>query len=82
MTNFIDNGFGGKNETLMQEQFEELVGGVVKAERLMRIWNNSYKCGTKYDFLMGRGRTKEQVFERKAKSEGFTEQQISYFYQL
>lgn len=79
---FIDNGFGGKDETAMQEQFEELVGGVAKAESLMRIWNNSYKNGTKYDFLMGRGKTKEEVFEAKAKAEGFTQQQINCFYEM
>lgn len=79
---YIGNGFGGKDETLMQEQFENLVGEISKAERLMQLWNNSYPVGTKLDFLYGRGRTKEQIFERKAKTEDFTQEQINCFYEL
>ena len=59
----IDNGFGGKDEMQMQEVFENLVGGVSRAERLSYIWDNSYSYGTELDFLYGRGKTKEQVFE-------------------
>jgi hypothetical protein len=80
--NQIDNGFGGKDETLMQEQAIFLIGEVSKLERLMQLWKNSYPCGTKLDFLYGRGRTKEQIFERKAKTEGFTDKQIECFYEL
>lgn len=79
---YIDNGFGGKDEQAMQDNFEDLCGGVAKAEHLMRIWNNSYKKGSKYDFLMGRGRTKQEVFEKEAKSQGFTDKQIKCFYSL
>lgn len=79
---FIDNGFGGKDEAAMQEHFEHLVGSVAKTNRFLRLWNNSYKSGTKYDFLMGRGKTKEEVFEAKAKAEGFTQEQIECFYEM
>lgn len=79
---FIDNGFGGKDEAAMQEHFEHLVGGVAKAERLLWLWKNSFKSGTKYDFLMGRGKIREEVFEAKAKAEGFTQNQIECFYEM
>jgi len=81
---YIDNGFGGKDEKAMQEQFEELCGGVKRAERLMWIWNNSYQIGTKYDqvFKTGFHHTKRQVFDLKAKKEGFTDEQIQCFLEL
>jgi hypothetical protein len=79
---FIDNGFGGKDERQMQENFEILCGGVSRAERLSSIWDNSYPCGTQMDFLYGRGVTKRQSFEKKAKAEGFTQEQIDFFYAL
>jgi len=82
MDYFVDNGFGGKDEQVMQENFEELCGGYKRAERLMYLWNNSYKTGTKYDFLMGGGRSKIEVFEKKAKEDGFTKKQIECFYSL
>jgi len=81
---FIDNGFGGKDEQAMQEHFEYLVGGVAKAERLMWLWNNSYPNGSKYDqtFKTGHYHSKENVFEYKAKAEGFTQEQINCFHAL
>ncbi len=79
---YIDNGFGGKDERAMQEKFEDLCGGVKRAERLNWIWNNSYPVGTQYDFMMKRGKTKRQVFEEKAKAEGFSDKQIQCFMEL
>ena len=79
---FIDNGFGGKDERKMTEYFENLVGGVSRAERLQRIWNNSYSFGTQSDMIVGRGKTKREVFESKALADGFTYEQIECFYEL
>jgi len=78
---FIDNGFGGKDEQAMQDHFEDLVGGVARAERMMMLWNGSYPCGSKYDkdFHTGFYHSKQEVFEEKAKHEGFTQEMIDCF---
>lgn len=78
----VKNCFGGKDERAMTDNFEELCGGVKKAQRLFQLWKNSYSAGTKFDMLYGNGQTKSQVFEKKAKQEGFTDEQIKYFYLL
>jgi len=78
----VKNCFGGKDEQAMTDKFEELCGGVKKAQRLLYLWQNSYPVGDKLDMLYGRGLTKAQVFERAAKREGFTDEQIDYFYNL
>jgi hypothetical protein len=70
------------NEQERQDRFVRLVGGTNRADELMRIWNNSYPHGTKYDRLYGRGLTKEQAFERNALNRGFTKRQISAFYSI
>jgi hypothetical protein len=64
------------------DKFEKMVGGVKRAQRLLSIWNNSYSCGTKLDFLVARGKTREQVFEMRARAEGFTDKQIQCFHKL
>jgi len=81
---FIDNGFGGKDEQAMQDHFEELVGGARKAERLLWLWNDSYPVGTKYDkdFKTGHYHSAEEVFEAKAKREGYTQEMINCFHAL
>jgi len=75
------NPFGGVDEQKAQEMFEDLCGGVKKAERLLHLWNDSYPCGTKYDktFKTGFYRSKEQIFWIKAKRDGFTQEQIDMF---
>ena len=78
----IKNIFGGVDEVAMQEQFEELCGGPRRASRLMFLWNEAYPCGTQYDFLLGKGKTKQQIFESKAKREGFSLEQIKAFLEL
>lgn len=64
------------DEQAATEAFEDLCGGVNKAQRLLQLYKNSYPSGTEYDRLMGRGKTKEEVFARKAKQAGFTDEQI------
>ena len=78
----IKNCFGGKDEQAMTDNFEELCGGVTKAQRLFFLWKHSDATGTKFDMLYGVGLTKSQVFERHAKREGFTDKQIDAFYNL
>ena len=67
-----------KDEQLMTESFEELVGGVSKARQLFNLYKNSHS----HNPLYGEKRTKQQVFETKAKNEGFTNEQIQFFYEL
>jgi hypothetical protein len=76
------NPFGGVDEQAAQDMFEDMCGGVSQAEHLMRISQNSYPTGTKYDFLMGRGRTKEENFRISAKEAGYTESTIDFFLAL
>lgn len=78
----IKNVFGGIDEILTQEKFEELCGGPRRASRLLFLWNESYPCGTEYDFLLGKGKNKQQIFESKAKREGFSIEQIKAFLEL
>lgn len=72
----------GIDEQATQDDFVELVGGTAKADRLMNIYNNSYPSGTAYDRLQGRGKTKDEVFQAKAKREGYTDEQIEAFFML
>ncbi len=73
--------FDRKDEQKMTEQFEDLIGRV-RAEQLLQIWKNSYPLGTRYEFLFGKGKTRVQVFEEKAKQEGFTDEEIIAFQDL
>ncbi len=66
-----------KDEQALTDRFEELCGSVDKAQRLFRIWQNAYA----HDHPMKQySLTREQVFERQAKSAGYTQQQINAFY--
>ena len=80
----VKNCFGGIDEQESQAMFEDAVGGVKKAERMQRLWNDSYPCGTKYDktFKTGFYHSKEQIFAIKAKRDGFTQEQIDMFLTL
>ena len=75
----IKDEWGRMDESATQEAFEFYVGGVKRAESLLHLWNTSYPIGTRYDFLYGRGKTKVDVFYNKAKSEGYTEEEIDAF---
>jgi len=70
-----------RDEQLLTENFELLVG-VSRAQRLLHIYINSHPYGTQLDFLLRRGRTKEQMFTRKAQFEGFNPSEISAFLEL
>ena len=78
------NEFGGIDERLAQEMFENACGGVKRAERLCYLCNNSYPTGTLYDktFKTGFYHSKIDNFISKAKREGYTEKQINMFLEL
>ncbi|RLI63942.1 MAG: hypothetical protein DRO67_04875 [Candidatus Asgardarchaeum californiense] len=80
----VKNCFGGVDEQVSQDIFEEECGSVKKAMRLQYLWNNSYPMGTQYDktFKTGRYRSKGEVFVKKAMAEGYTEKQIDMFLSL
>ncbi len=60
-------------------EFENMVGGTAKADELLRYWRNSYQCDMR---PQGKLHTREDVFERTAKRNGFTQEQIDRFYLL
>lgn len=72
------------DETERQAAFVRLVGRHARAERLQRIWNNSYPSGTAYDriFWPECYKSKEEVFRIKARREGFKDNEISSFLEL
>jgi hypothetical protein len=61
------------------DAFVEYVGGRDRADQLARIYGRSHPTGTQYDFLYGRGRTREQNFARAAKTTGFQDHEIAAF---
>jgi len=65
----VPGPFGGVDEGATMRAFEEFVGGVPRAERLLQLYLNSYPvCG-----LGGRvERSKAEVFTAKARREGFS----------
>jgi len=74
----IPGPFGGTDERATQEAFVKYVGGRAKAEQLDRLWRNSYPAPT-----AGFGQlSKEEVFCRKAKREGFKDNEIDAFMML
>jgi len=75
----IDNGFGGNNETVTQDHFEALVGGPKRAAKLLYLWKTAFKCDMR---PQGKLHTREDIFEKNAKTAGFTKQQILCFYDL
>lgn len=66
-----------KDEQKETDKFVKLCGSVKKAEQLFRLYTNSFPFGTSLTFLMDRGKTKEQVFIKKALEENFTMKQIN-----
>jgi hypothetical protein len=79
-----ESSFGMIDEQATQDAFVEYVGGTQKADRLSRLWNNSYACGTEYDRVMKTGnyRSKIQVFRAAAIREGFTSKDADAFMAL
>ena len=60
-----------KDEQTLTDEFESACGCVSHAQRLFKIYKDSYKT---------HNQTKEQVFEAKAKAQGFTQKQIQALY--
>lgn len=66
-----------RDEQAETDHFESACGSVDKAQRLFRIWQNSYASihpNPRYS------KTREKVFEASAKSAGYTDEQIQAFY--
>jgi hypothetical protein len=76
----IPGPFGGTDERATTDAFEDYVGGVQRAQRLLRLYNDSYPFGTEMDRLMGRGKTKNQVFRDRARIDGFKPHEIEAFF--
>ena len=70
------------DEQALTDEFESECGSVEKAQRLFQIWKDSHANGTALDILHQRpwAKSREQVFEARAKAEGFTKRQIGAFY--
>ena len=73
------NPFGGVDEQAATEMFEEMCGGVGRAQNLMRIWNRCHSTGMKGGMYY---HTKEEVFRNTALADGYTESQIDFFLAL
>jgi hypothetical protein len=75
-----ENGFMDEKEKT--KKFEALLEETLRAGQLFGIWQNSYPVGTKYDFLFGKGKKREDVFRERARQEGFGDQEIEEFLSL
>ena len=75
----IAGPFGGTDEAATHRAFEEFVGGISSAERILRLWNNTYAIPSGFST---NGLTKSQVFERVAKREGIPASHIAAFLSL
>jgi len=64
----------GVDEKATHEAFVAFVGGTDRADRLQRIWSNSYPGIRTSAFAKPVTRT--DVFRRKAKADGFTDSEI------
>jgi hypothetical protein len=51
--------------------FEDYVGGVDKAQQLFRIYKDSYATTNMFPTQPSYGKTKEEVFRKKASQAGF-----------
>jgi len=73
----VKGPFGGIDEQATVDAFEDYVGGVENAQRLLSIYRNSYpmrgRWGTKD------GKSKTEVFCEKAKQDGFDDNDIDAF---
>jgi hypothetical protein len=77
----VPSPFGvGVDEKATHEAFVAFVGSTDRADRLQRIWNNSYPGIRASAFATPA--TKTDVFRRKAKAEGFTVPEIDAFLSL
>ncbi len=67
------------DEREKQDHFIHLMGGTNKSDNIQYIWNNSYPCDMR---PQGKLHTREQIFRKRAKDEGYTDEQIDYFLNL
>jgi hypothetical protein len=72
----IPGPFGKTDEQATTNAFEEYVGGVRRAQRLLYIYNNSYPMPGRWTEQV----SKDQVFRSRAKREGFTDAEIDAFF--
>lgn len=68
------------DEAATHAAFAEYVGGIARAERLSRLYSDSYP-GIKSS-MFAKPSTKEQIFTRKALGEGFTLQEVAAYLSL
>ena len=66
-----------RDEQALTDRFERLCGSIERAQRMLRLWQNS--CPSRHPNPRW-SKTKEQVFETKAKEEGYTRKHIQAFY--
>jgi hypothetical protein len=64
------------------DAFVALAGGRANADRIDRVWKESWPHGTALDRLYGTALSKEEVFRLKAKREGFSAKVIDAFLAL
>lgn len=77
----VPSPFGvGTDERATHQKFIEFIGGTERADRLLRIWKDSFPGIRTSAFE--KPPSKEQVFRRKAKAEGFTDGEIEAFLSL
>ena len=62
-----------------QDYFVRVVGGRQKAEKMHRLWQNTYPRYCSLNDGYPKQHTKQEVFLVKAKEEGFTKKQIDAF---
>ena len=73
------NPFGGVDEQKATDMFEDLCGGVERAQQLMRVWERCHSTGMKGSRFY---HTKEEVFRNTALIDGFTDEQTDMFMEL
>jgi len=71
---------GGVDEKATHEAFVAFVGGIGRADRLQKIWNNSHP-GIRVS-AFAKPEAKSDVFRRKARKDGFTDTEIDAFLSL
>ncbi len=71
-----------KTEQERQDDFVELVGGSRRADRLMKISQDSYPMSSWSCELGHHKISREEVFRNKAKREGFNDREINSFLAL
>ena len=69
----VPGPFGRADERASHEAFEEYMGGRSRADQLFRIYQNSYPMPT---HQIGVTLSSEEVFQHKAKREGFSQEEI------